>query len=92
VKKKEAGLLRPPNENYALKSGVRSCAAANILSDAALRTTPCFTHDNPHFCINDTINLPITLFPTSHQFWLHATPGLSASQTHDETRMNKGEI
>jgi hypothetical protein len=69
LKRKEAGLLRPPNENYALKFLVRSRATANFSSDAALRTTPYFTHDNPHFCINDAINLPDALSPASHQYW-----------------------
>ena len=47
-----------------------------LSSDAALRTTPYFTHDNPHFCINDVTNLPDPLSPASHQFWLHDETGL----------------
>jgi hypothetical protein len=63
---------------------VRSRATANFSSDAALRTTPYFTHDNPHFCINDATNLPNALPPASHQFWLHASSGLYTSQMHKD--------
>src|SRR5690242_10611513 len=53
-----------------------------LSSDAALRTTPCFTHGNPHFCINDLSNLLDPPLPASHQFWLQAGAGLYTLRMH----------
>ena len=53
MKLKERGrtLLRPLNENKALKSTIRSCATTNFLLAAAPQTTPYFTHGTLRFCI-----------------------------------------